>query len=90
MRSRTPPANQQVLGSRQVRLTCSLPDNVDPSAVTAVAVVTNDTPPPTPAQPANDESGDAHRVQPYAQGADLDRDRPFVSERGPQRRLLAL
>ncbi|MGH2805984.1 MAG: hypothetical protein ACRDKT_01790 [Actinomycetota bacterium] len=44
---------------------CTLPENVNPNAVRAVAAVANGTPfPGTPVAPA-DASGDAHRVVPY-------------------------
>ena len=50
-------------GAATVR--CTLADKVAPSQVTAIAALANQTPPPGPANPAADDSGDAHRVFPY-------------------------
>ena len=47
------------------RVRCTLPEGTEPAAVTAIAAVANQTPPPGPAQAAADDSGDAHRVTPY-------------------------
>lgn len=51
-------------GSARIR--CTLPEEVEPTAVTALAAVANQTPPPGPPQPAADDAGDAHRVTTYA------------------------
>lgn len=53
------------LGVGKVR--CTLSAGHAPRAVTAVAVVSNTTSPPTRPHPALDRAGDAHRVLPYLQ-----------------------
>jgi len=54
-----------VQGSASVR--CTLAEGDAASEVGAVAMVANTTPPPAPPQPQADQTGDAHRVFPYAQ-----------------------
>ena len=49
------------------KVRCTLTEGVNPLDVNALAVVANNTTWPAPANPALDESGDAHRVLPYAQ-----------------------
>jgi hypothetical protein len=49
------------------RARCNLKDTDNFTTVKAIAAVANSTPPPGPPQAAGDESGDAHRVFPYAQ-----------------------
>ncbi len=51
-------------GSASVR--CTLADKTAFTAVTAIAAIANQTPPPTAANPAADDAGDAHRVTTYA------------------------
>lgn len=46
---------------------CTLATGVSGSQVTAVAVVANNTPPPSEPNPVADDSGDAHRIIPYVQ-----------------------
>lgn len=48
-----------------VRVRCVLADGDAPSAVKAVALVANQTPAPAPPQATADQTGDAHRVDPY-------------------------
>lgn len=47
------------------RVRCTLPEDVQPNAVTALAAVANQTPPPGAPQATADDAGDAHRVSPY-------------------------
>lgn len=49
------------------KVRCTLTQGVNPLDVTAVAVVANRSVPPAPANAALDDTGDAHRVVPYAQ-----------------------
>ena len=49
------------------KVRCTLRQGDNPLDVTAVALVSNKTSPPAPANPALDDTGDAHRVVPYLQ-----------------------
>ena len=49
------------------KVRCVLAEGHSPLDVSAVAVVSNKTSPPAPPSPALDDTGDAHRVQPYLQ-----------------------
>jgi hypothetical protein len=73
----TPPGQQPVWDqcgfgpvarpSNEFRVRCTLAATANPNAVRAIAAVANRTPSPAPAVQGNDETGDAHRVVPYAQ-----------------------
>ena len=55
------------LTERTGNIRCTLASGANPTQVTAIAAVANNTPPPGTAQGVADDSGDAHRVTPYLQ-----------------------